>query len=99
MTSKLRALIGALIVCLIVVPALARATRSFDPGSRPRLAPSFNKSFDVPPDVADLAPDAAAAPALQVVAPARGLVVPAAVAAPSHVVDPLRGPPALSVPF
>jgi hypothetical protein len=95
MSSKLRALTGALIVCLIAVPALVRATRTFDPGSRPRLAPSFNKSFDVPPEVADLAPDAGAAPALSVVGPAPRLLVVALAVDSQHVVDPLRGPPAI----
>jgi hypothetical protein len=93
MVSKLRALTGTLILCLIVVPALVRATRTFDPGSRPRLAPSFNKSFDVPPDVADVAPDASGAPALRVVgaAPLRSArpIVPQS----RPVVEPLRGPP------
>jgi hypothetical protein len=93
MSSKLRALAGALILCLVVVPAVVRATRTFDPGPRPRLAPSFNKSFDVPPDVAAVAPDVAAVPVFRFAGPApRPLVFPVVVE-PRHVADPLRGPP------
>jgi hypothetical protein len=95
MSTKLRAFTGALILCLIVVPAVVRATRTFDPGPRPRLAPSFNKSFDVPPDVAAIAPDVTAAPALRLVGPAQPPVGTAAVVDSRYLVHQLRGPPAL----
>jgi hypothetical protein len=95
MSTKLRALTGALILCLIVVPAVVRATRTFDPGPRPRLAPSFNKSFDVPPDVAAIAPDVTTAPVLRLVGPSQPPVGTAVVVESSSVVHQLRGPPAL----
>ncbi|HEY2435480.1 MAG TPA: hypothetical protein VGI12_22615 [Vicinamibacterales bacterium] len=95
MLSKLRALVGALIVCLVVVPAFVRATRTFDPGPRPRLAPSFNKSFDVPPDVAAPPPDAAASPLLRPVGPAPQLPRLPIPIEPQHVIASLRGPPAV----
>jgi hypothetical protein len=94
MSSKLRALAAALIVALIVVPVVVRATRTFDPGSRPRLAPSFNKSFDVPPDVAGVPPDAPGAPSLIAAGPAPHPAAVPVVSDVRHVVDPLRGPPA-----
>lgn len=93
MPSKTRSLAGALILCLIVVPALVRATRSFDPGPRPRLAPSFNKSFDVPPDVADVPADVAVA--LVLVSARSADVSPESIPAPPAPLrlDTLRGPP------
>ena len=96
MSSKRRALTGALILCLIAVPAAVRATRAFDPGPQPRLAPSFNKSFDVPPDVAVVAPDVTAAPVLTVIGPAPHPPASPVVVTPRHVVDPFRGPPAVA---
>lgn len=50
----MRLLVGALIVCLAVVPAVVRATRVVDASGRPTLAPSFKKSFDEPPSAADI---------------------------------------------
>ncbi len=95
MTSKLRALAAALIVCLAVVPVMVRATRTFDPGPSQRLAPSFKKSFDFPPDVAGVPPDASAdvstaAPP----APAPPPPAPPVIVDFHYAVDPLRGPPA-----
>ncbi len=94
MSSKLRALTAALILCLIVVPAAVRATRTFDPGPRPRLAPSFNKSFDVPPDVAVVLPDVSPTPSLHAIGLAPSRIAAAPILEPLHVAAPLRGPPA-----
>jgi hypothetical protein len=95
MSTKARALIGALIVCLILVPALVRATRTFDPGPRPRLAPSFNKSFDVPPAAAAIPADATVP--VRLLEPAGVALVPPVPAVSPRLqpgIDPLRGPPA-----
>jgi hypothetical protein len=89
----MRLLVGALVVCLAVVPAVVRATRVADASGRPTLAPSFKKSFDEPPHAADIPGD------IQVTVLA---TVECATAAPDasaartssvHAIDTLRGPP------
>ncbi len=46
-----------MIVSLLLVPALARAQQTLDPGHIPTA--SFSKSVDVPPDTVSVAPDLA----------------------------------------
>lgn len=93
----MRGILAALIVSLLLVPALARAQQSLDPGRNP--APSFSKSVDVPPDCVSVAPDRSVT-ALDVEAlllPVHGFVLAHAEALP-HAPDlfdsdTLRGPP------
>ena len=47
----------AVILSLLLVPALARAGQSLDAGRRPSVTSSFTKSFDFPPDLVVVAPD------------------------------------------
>ncbi len=51
----MRSLLGLLIVSLLLVPALARAQQTLDPGRTPTA--SFSRSVDVPPDTVSIAPD------------------------------------------
>jgi len=52
-----RAVLFGLIVSLLLVPALARASQSLDLGKRPTAAAKFTKSFDVPPEFVVVTPD------------------------------------------
>jgi hypothetical protein len=50
-----RSLIGLVIASLLLVPVLARAQQTLDPGRTPTAG--FSKSVDVPPDTVSIAPD------------------------------------------
>ena len=52
-----RALAFGIVLSLLFVPALVRASQSLDLGRRPTAAVKFTKSFDVPPDFVVVAPD------------------------------------------
>ncbi|HEX6463112.1 MAG TPA: hypothetical protein VFZ98_01610 [Vicinamibacterales bacterium] len=89
----MRLLAGALVVCLVVAPAVVRATRVFDTSGRPSIALSFKHSFEDPPDAADAPPDLAVEPVVR----AAFALVPSTSAeptpAPVRAVETLRGPP------
>lgn len=47
----------AVVLSLLLVPALARAAQPLDFGKRPTAESSFKKSFDFPPELVVVAPD------------------------------------------
>lgn len=97
--AYLRCLAATLIVSLLLVPALARAQQTLDPGYGATTTSSFSKSVDVPPDQVSVAPDRSVTP-LDVQAllhPVRGIVVTSEDTLPPSPElldsDTLRGPP------
>lgn len=92
-TGKMRLLVGALVVCLVVVPVVVRATRVFDASGRPSIALSFKKSFDEPPHAADI-PGEIQVTALELID--RAIAEPSTPGGRTNSVcspDTLRGPP------
>jgi hypothetical protein len=94
-----RAIAFGVVLSLLVVPALARATQSLDLGRRPTAAAKFTKSFDVPPDFMVVAPDRSETPvdhhALLHPVARMGAAQPEALPNDPDLLDadPLRGPP------
>jgi hypothetical protein len=95
----MRTTASALIVALLLVPALARAAQAIDPGRQASVASGFSKSVDVPPDHVSVAPDLSVTliDVDAVLHPVRGFAV-----SPEHALpdtpdlldtDTLRGPP------
>ncbi len=97
--SLLRALAVALIVSLLLVPAVARAGQSLDTGRTPAPVSSFSKSGNVPPDPVVILPDYSVTPVyvLTLLQPVRRFVVPADEALPTTPTvsdgEALRAPP------
>ena len=99
MKSVLHALAAGVIVSLLLVPALTRASQALDAGRHPVASFSFSKSSEVPPDLISVAPDLAVTPLdlAALVQRLRGQVVSDddAMPPPPDVLDTgaLRGPP------
>lgn len=92
MLVRLRIFTSALIVSLVLAPVIVRATRAFDPSGRPTIAPSFSRSYDIPPVAAEIAPDPSVVPGLEGIS---RLFVPASCVFVAVVSEPdvARGPP------
>lgn len=95
---KFRTVIAALVVALLVVPAMARAQQVLDSGRTATVTSSFSKSIDVPPDHISVTPDLAVAliDVEAVLHPVRGFVSPEqTLLDPPDLLDTdtLRGPP------
>jgi hypothetical protein len=95
----MRTVLATLVVALLVVPALARAQQTLDPGRGATTTSSFSKSVDVPPDYVSVAPDLSVTllDIEAVLHPVHGSIVcleQTLPVAPDFLdSDPLRGPP------
>src|SRR5262252_3174974 len=57
MMCSRRAILLGIVLSLLLVPTLVRASQSLDLGRRPTAAAKFTKSFDNPPDFVVVVPD------------------------------------------
>jgi hypothetical protein len=98
----MRTVVSAVIIALLLVPALVRAQQAIDTGRTATATSSFSRSANVPPDHVSVAPDLAVTllDVEAVLHPVRGFVVSPEQTLPDSPdlldTDTLRGPPVLA---